>query len=323
MKNMVKIILLATISVLLTGLISGCVSTSNKGRLESIPEDAVKITPETDLYPPVVHSDKWADPIPMEGAVNTAGAEDAPVISADGEMFIFFFTPDVDVPPEKQVIDGVTGVWQSEKVDNRWSEPTRVILKYGTALDGPLCIQDETLWFCSVRSGNYREIDIYTAKLINGKWKNWENVGEKLNLNYLLGELYTNQDASVMYYDSYKDGGYGGKDLWEINKIDGEWTEPVNIGPVVNTESDEGWPYLTPDGNELWYTSWSELGYNGPAIFRTIKDEFGNWSEPVEIISNFAGDPGLDEQGNIYFTHHYYNEDMQMIEADIYVAHHK
>ena len=56
---------------------------------EMIAEDAVKMTPETDLWPPVIHSSEWSDPIPMPGAINTAGVENAPVISA----VISTFTP--------------------------------------------------------------------------------------------------------------------------------------------------------------------------------------------------------------------------------------
>jgi hypothetical protein len=43
------------------------------------------------------------------------------------------------------------------------------------------------------------------------------------------------------------------------------------------------------------------------------------WSEPELIISQFAGEPSLDSEGNIYFTHHYF-KDGKMIEADIFVA---
>ncbi|MCD4670273.1 MAG: hypothetical protein K8S14_07495, partial [Actinomycetia bacterium] len=89
------------------------------------------------------------------------------------------------------------------------------------------------------------------------------------------------------------------------------------------TNMDEGWLYITPDGSELWFTRWSGLGYAGPAIFRSIKSQDGTWIEPEEIISNFAGDPALDTDGNIYFTHHYFTEDMKMIEADFYVAYHR
>ncbi len=85
-------------------------------RGEAIPSDAVKMTPETDLMPPVLHSDEWLDPVPMTGPINTAGAEDSPFVLPDGNTMFFFFTPDVSVPPEKQLLDKVTGIWWSKKV---------------------------------------------------------------------------------------------------------------------------------------------------------------------------------------------------------------
>ncbi|MFO7678267.1 MAG: hypothetical protein R6V50_07805 [Thermoplasmatota archaeon] len=323
MKNRKMMIFLGfmVFIVIVISCFSGCIT--NNRRLDSIPDDAVKMTPETDVFPPVLHSEEWEYPIPMPGPANTAGAEDAPVISPDGNLFLFFFTPDVTVPPEKQLLDGVSGIWWMEKVNGVWTEPARAILKYGLALDGPLCIVGDTLWFCSARSGNYRELDIYTAELNNNKWGNWKNAGELLNVEYEVGELYLTGDGNTMVFDSPREGGFGGKDLWITEKVNGQWTEPVNLGEVINTEFDEGLPYISPDGNELWYTSWSTLGYQGPALFRSIKDEFGTWGSPEEIISNFAGDPGLDAQGNIYFTHHFFTEDMVMIEADIYVAYKK
>lgn len=54
-------------------------------RQESISEDAVKVTPVTDIYPVAIHSDLWSAPVPMPGPVNTAGVEDAPVITPDGQ----------------------------------------------------------------------------------------------------------------------------------------------------------------------------------------------------------------------------------------------
>jgi len=322
MKNILfKLTLISTLIFLIIVSFSGCIS--NENRLDSIPPDAVKMSPENDFYPPITHLDDWEQPVPMPGPVNTAGAEDAPVISQNADMFFFFFTPDVRVPPEQQVRDGVTGIWWTKRIDDKWTEPERIILKYGLALDGPLCINDNTLWFCSVRGGNFRELDIYTAELINEKWTNWKNAGERLNVDYLVGELYLTGDGNQMFFHKEDIDGFGGTDLYFIEKIDSEWSEPVNLGPIVNTENNEGWPYVSPDGKQLWFTSWSKKGYVGPAIFRTIKDEHNIWSEPEEVISNFAGDPGIDNEGNIYFTHHFFNEEMEMIEADIYVSYHK
>ena len=57
-------------------------------------------------------------------------------------------------------------------------------------------------------------------------------------------------------------------------------------------------------------------------VFKSLKTKDG-WSEPEEIVSNFAGEPVLDAQGNLYFVHHYVTKDMKIIEADIYVAYKK
>ena len=293
-------------------------------RGDKIPSDAIKITPEIDRFPPVLHSDLWDEPVPMEGPINTAGAEDAPVITPDGNTFFFFFTPDLEVPPEKQLLDSVTGIWWSKKISGTWSEPERIILNDDLVLDGPLCIQGNTLWFASFRNGNYRndDGDVYTTVLENGKWTNWQNAGQLLNEQYNIGELYTSTDGNIMYFGRLGYGGFGESDIWETKKINGIWTEPANLGATVNTEVNEAQPFLSSDGNELWFTSPSKMGYTGPALFRTLKTASG-WSEPEEIISNFAGDPGLDDEGNSYFTHHFFDEAMEWIEADIYVAYRK
>lgn len=280
------------------------------------------MTPETDVFPPVLHSDEWEEPVPMDGPINTAGAEDAPVITPDGNTFFFFFTPDVNVPPDKQLLDGVTGIWWCKKNGDSWTEPERIILSHSLALDAPICIEGDILWFASMRQGNYGDDgDMWTAEYKNGRWSNWKNAGQQLNEEYNVGELYTSSDGSIMY--CMKLGGYGSYDLWKSEKTLDGWSEPINLGPTVNTELGEGMPFLSSDGTELWFNRPSELGYPGPALFRTVKTEDGNWSTPEEIISNYAGDPAMDDAGNLYFVHHYYSEDGKMIEADIYVAYKK
>jgi len=69
-----------------------------------------KMTPEKDIYPPILYSDEWEEPVPLPYPVNTAGGEDSPFIMPDGKTLYFFFTPDVSAPLEQQVVDGVTGV---------------------------------------------------------------------------------------------------------------------------------------------------------------------------------------------------------------------
>jgi len=103
-----------------------------------------------------------------------------------------------------------------------------------------------------------------------------------------------------------------------ISALSGALPSPINT-----KEYNEDQPFVTPDGKELWFTGQSRLGYAGPAVFCCVMKADGNWSDPEEIVSNFAGEPALDAQGNLYFVHHYFTADGKMIEADIYVVYKK
>ena len=291
-------------------------------RLNEIPEDASKISPAEDIFKPVVHSSLWEQPVPMPGPINTAGAEDSPFITDNGTWFFFFFTPDVDVPAEKQLIDGVTGIWWSKKVGDNWSSPEKIVFFDDISLEGAECVFGTTMWFASIRAGNYAEIDVYSAEYVNGKWRNVENVGEQINVDFDIGEFHLMQDGNTMYFHTGNVGVEGDMDLWMTSWTGSEWSDPAPLTDI-NTDGTEGYPYVTADGNELWFTSWSKMNYTGPAIFRSLKQPNGTWGPPEEIVSNFAGEPTMDADGNLYFVHHYFSEEMDMIEADIYVAYKK
>jgi hypothetical protein len=292
-----------------------------KTRAETIPLDAVKRTPATDFYPPVlIDSADFEPPIPMPGPVNTAGAEDSPFMLPDGQDFYFFFTPDVRKSPQEQLGDGVTGIWWTKRNGQTWTEPERVWLGRNEALDGAECVLGDTMWFASVRVGNFSDIDIYKAVQKNGAWGSVRNAGKRLSQTLDIGEFHLTANGDTLYFHWNHTGGYGGLDLWKVARSGDTWGEPVNLGPVVNTAQDEGWPFVSQDGKELWFTR--DHGSIGPvpAVFRSVLTDSG-WGAPQEIVTRFAGEPTLDNAGNLYFTHHFYddfNASGKMLEADIY-----
>ena len=282
-------------------------------RESKIPLNAVKITPETDLNSPKSHSLEYNDPVLLPYPINTAGGEDSAFIMPDGKTLYFWFTPDVNIPAEKQLTDKVTGIYVSHKSGDIWSKPERIILQdpKKLALDGCSYVKDNTIWFCSAREG-YVGINWFTAEFDSSKnkWQNWEKVDFKEE--YEIGELHIQWDE--LYFHSSRSGGKGGLDIWVMEKNSkGEWAEPKNLSNV-NTERNEGWPAISPDGKELWiskdYGLWRSRNVNG------------KWSEPELMISPLAGEASIDAEGNVYFTHHFFKDD-KMVEADIYVAYKK
>lgn len=287
-----------------------------KTREEAIPAAMVKILPATDIYPPVLHSDEYELPIPMPYPLNTISAEDSGYIMPDGNTFYLWSTPDPNIPAEKQLFDGVTGLYVSHKVNNQWQIPRRIWVQGPgeVALDGCLFVQGNTMWFASARAG-YTGLHWFTASFINGEWVDWKEAG--FNPDYEVGELHISADGKELYFHSPHVGGQGQYDIWVSQKVNDQWQPPQNVTAVNSPETD-GWPFLTPDSNELWFT---RIFMGSPAIFRSRRID-GEWQEPEMIISQFAGEPSLDNEGNIYFTHHFYKDNI-MLEADYYVAYKK
>ena len=285
-------------------------------RESKIPAEQIKITPETDLYPPILHSDEYEEPVPMPYPINTAGAEDSGFIMPDGKTFYVWFTPDPDVPVTEQLSDSVTGIYMSQKVGGEWQKPERVILQDPDkqSLEGCEFVRDCIMWFCTVRTG-YTGIHWFTAECRDGKWTNWKKAD--FPPDYEVGELHITADGKELYFHSSRDGGQGQYDIWVSRKGIGEWLPPQNV-EIVNSPENDGWPSLTQDSNELWFTRF----YRGsPAIFRSKRFN-GVWQAPELIVSQFAGESSVDDDGNIYFTHHFYKDGV-MLEADIYAIYKK
>ncbi len=105
-----------------------------------------------------------------------------------------------------------------------------------------------------------------------------EKVGDVIKPPVLLDETInsTNNEISAciskdgrsIYFASKRKGGFGGKDIYITRMLPtGEWGEPENLGPGVNTEYDEDFPNLAPDEKSLYFSSKGHFGIGGYDIF--------------------------------------------------------
>lgn len=314
MRAVCRVLPFLSIAILVAACSAATTSTAAPppDRESMIPAEKVKQSPATDAHPPRSETPAYGDPVPLPYPVNTAGAEDSPFITPDGETLYFFFTPDVDQPVERQILDGVTGIYETHRVEGAWSKPTRVVLQDPGKLAGDGCefVQGEVMWFCSVREG-YTGIHWFTARKVDGVWQDWRLADFREEDQ--VGELHITADGQELYFHSARPGGRGGLDIWVMHREGDDWGTPENVA-AVNTEQNEGWPFVSQDGSELWFTR----AGGGPEIFRSLRVE-GVWGAPERMFSSLAGEPTLDDAGRVYFVHHFFDGDT-MLEADIYVA---
>ncbi|WP_281615293.1 OmpA family protein [Flammeovirga sp. SubArs3] len=96
---------------------------------------------------------------------------------------------------------------------------------------------------------------------------------ESININnpeYNLGHPTIANDGNTMYFVSDMPGGHGGTDIYKTEKgINGKWTEPENLGDLINTSGNEMFPYVYDD-NTLYFSSDRHIGLGGLDIFKAI-----------------------------------------------------
>ena len=102
---------------------------------------------------------------------------------------------------------------------------------------------------------------------------------------------------STFVFSSDMQGGYGGYDLYITVVRNGSWYSPVNLGPVINTGFDEISPFITPDGNKLFYSSNNSQSIGGYDVFFSEFSSYNNnWSIPKNL-----GLPINSTRDEIYF----------------------
>jgi outer membrane protein OmpA-like peptidoglycan-associated protein/Tol biopolymer transport system component len=105
----------------------------------------------------------------------------------------------------------------------------------------------------------------------------WSNVRE-LNINskdYSVGHPALSPDGKTLYFVSDMPGGSGGADLYKASiATDGTIGKPENLGSLVNTEGQEMFPWISPQG-QLFFASNGLTGLGGLDIFVAELDENG------------------------------------------------
>ncbi len=91
-------------------------------------------------------------------------------------------------------------------------------------------------------------------------------------------------DGSTLYFVSNRPGGIGGRDIYKCVKLpNGEWSRALNVGAGLNTPWEEDSPFLTPDGQTLYFASSGHQGMGGFDIFYSTLGADGEWSTPVNM----------------------------------------
>ncbi|MBR9861536.1 OmpA family protein [bacterium] len=238
---------------------------------------------------------------------NENESDDFSPMWADRREKSIMFTSDRQGGESKETF-GRTGryhqdVWVVEEEGKRgkvkWSD-AKVVEGLNTDVnDGVICFNRRysTMYVtqCNGEKGKERNCKIYEARK---RGTGWEVDEQPLDFcfdegknKWTYGHPTLGDDDKTMYFASNRPGGYGDTnsyDIWMVTYVrrGRTWSEPINLGPVINTEGNEMFPYMHGDGT-LYFSSDGHAGMGGLDLFYTNKNGEGpeDWEYPSNMKS--------------------------------------
>lgn len=121
-------------------------------------------------------------------------------------------------------------------------------------------------------------LGIYKATVDHNKWTNITHLNFN-SIDHSCMHPSLSSDGNKLYFSSNRKGGFGGYDLYYVQKQNGDWGEPINLGKYINSLDDEMFPYIVDD-TTLYFSSDGHIGYGGSDIYYSNKRD-GMWQVPV------------------------------------------
>ncbi len=139
-----------------------------------------------------------------------------------------------------------------------------------------------------------RQEDFYTARQSDEVWKDAYPLAD-LNTPENEGAHCLSKDGRRMIFTSCNNrNGLGSCDLYESLWWQGHWSEPVNLGPAVNSRHWDSQPTLSADGRLLIFSSKRPEGKGGADLWYSTYSQDGQWSV-AQLLPGKIQSPGDDE----------------------------
>ena len=239
--------------------------------------------------------------------INTAFSDFAPLISQDGKTLVFTSDRSVD---GYQIKSGTNAgdVYITEKRGSSWAPARKIGDRINVKLheSATAMSADSKTLLLFYEEGNG---DIYLSTREDNGWSQPAALNKFINHpQYRESFACLSADGNRLYFSSNRPGGKGGFDIYVSEMgANGQWGRPSNLGSAINTRGDEESPFITANGDALYFSSDGHGTLGEKDILRSrLKD--GKWNRPDNLgypinTSGYEGQFSLSADGKIgYFA---------------------
>lgn len=204
-----------------------------------------------DFYISRLVNGKWSKAETLGPPINTSDNEGAACFSQDGQWVYFTGCN----RPEGL---GECDIYISSYDGKNWSSPVNLGEGVNSAnyeTQPWLSHDGRTLYFVSTRAGGHGGTDIWYSRLENNHWGEPKNLGAPINTP---GNEYSpslHASGQVLYYSSDYHDGFGGMDIFFVQKTASGWGEVTNMGFPINTPAHERFLFVTSDGKTAYFST--------------------------------------------------------------------
>jgi hypothetical protein len=201
----------------------------------------------------VYENGAWSEPRPLRLFPDAPHAWAADMsVSPDGRLLYFMGPHPVDADDSRSGLN----LWVSRRVDGAWSiaEPLPEPVNSRADEIYSSVVADGSLYFNSAGGVAESPSRLYRAqRLVDGGWAEPVHVGPSVDDEFW--DTFVAPDESYMVVTAERPGDFGNGDLYvSFRQTDGNWGEPINLGPEVNSDATEYCPMVTPDGRYLFFS---------------------------------------------------------------------
>ncbi len=208
-------------------------------------------TANEDLYLSQGIEGYWDEAVPMKD-INTQYNEGSAILSKDGKTLFF-------VRCNAPGSYGDCDLYMAKLTEaGTWSD----IKNLGAGINSvawdsqpALSFTEDTLYFSSNRNGGFGLSDLYyTTRLSNGAWSRAYNLGPVINTKGNEVSPFMHPSYHVLYFSSNGQlMNFGDFDIYKTYTKNGQWIEPLNVGPLVNGKGSEYYFSIDKQSKNLYY----------------------------------------------------------------------
>jgi hypothetical protein len=269
-------------------------------------EDKLIVEKEVDRYVDIARRAETAIDNPvfvkienLGSAINTEYSEVIPFITGDKSKLVFSSKRPISCGAENDN-EKISDIYVSDRDGNNWVNTHKIGFEINTEMNDIVVGMNDlgTILLVNRTQKGKDYGNLFLCENKGGIWLKPVMLSEDINSQHKESSACITADGKFIYFSSNRSGGLGGKDIWGVKQLpNGKWAKPSNIGGIINSPYDEEAPFISPNGQTLYFSSNGHETIGGYDVHNAESRADGSWEPPKNL-----GYPINTVDDDIYFS---------------------